>query len=123
MIKMCDIRKYHDVDPAEIQKMKEAHVVLNHVDYKPQPIVKGYTDKILTIDVTDASVKIADIPAEVKEKFTGGKGYCLRYLWDATNENTKWDSPENEIVMSAGPIAGITHYAGTGKCLYVLSLQ
>lgn len=117
MIKMCDIRKYHDVDPAEIQRMKDAHVVLNHVDYKPQPIVKGYTDKILTIDVTDASVKIADIPAEVKEKFTGGKGYCLRYLWDATNENTRWDSPENEIVMSAGPIAGITQYAGTGKML------
>ena len=79
MIKMCDIRKYHDVDPAEIQRMKDAHVVLNHVDYKPQPIVKGYTDKILTIDVTDASVKIADIPAEVKEKYCspGSEGFTI----------------------------------------------
>ena len=40
-----------------------------------------------------------------------------RYLWDATNENTRWDSPENEIVMSAGPIAGVTQYGGTGKTL------
>ena len=117
MIEMCKLERYHDVDPAEIQKMKDAHVVINKIEYKPEPIVKGYTDKILTVDVTDGSVKIADIPAEVKEKFTGGKGYCLRYLWDATNPNTKWDSPENEIVMSAGPIAGITQYAGTGKML------
>ena len=58
-----------------------------------------------------------DIPQEVKEKFIGGKGYCLRYLWDATNPDTKWNSPENAITMSAGPIAGITQYGGTGKCL------
>ena len=58
MIKMCDIRKYHDVDPAEIQKMKDAHVVLNKVEYTPRPIVKGYTDKILTIESTTAMIPL-----------------------------------------------------------------
>lgn len=117
MIKMCDVARYAEPDPQELKKMREAHTLLNRVEYNRVPLKRGYTDKILTVDVTDKSVKISDIPAEVKEKFTGGKGYCLRYLWDATNPNTRWDSPENEIVMSAGPIAGITQYGGTGKTL------
>lgn len=117
MVRLCDIPRYQDVDMAEINKMKNAHVVLNKVEYNPASLHRGYTDKILTVDVTNSAVKISDIPAEVKEKFVGGKGYCLRYLWNATNENTRWNSPENEIVMSAGPIAGITQYAGAGKML------
>ena len=40
MIKMCDIRKYHDVDPAEIQKMRDAQDVIIYVDYKTQTIDK-----------------------------------------------------------------------------------
>lgn len=117
MIHMCDVQPYAEIDMEKIARMKEAHVQLNHVDYERIPLHRGYTDKILTVDVSDASIQISDIPAEVKEKFVGGKGYALRYLWDNTNPQTRWDSPENEIVMSAGPIAGITQYAGTGKTL------
>ena len=117
MIKMCDLPRYADADMEEIKKMKEAHTVLNQVTYEPKPLYHGYTDKRLRINVTDNTIDMIDIPQEVKEKFTGGKGYCLRYLWDATNPDTKWNSPENAITMSAGPIAGITQYGGTGKCL------
>ena len=117
MIKMCDLPRYADADMEEIKKMKEAHTVLNQVTYEPKPLYHGYTDKRLRINVTDNTIDMIDIPQEVKEKFTGGKGYCLRYLWDATKPDTKWDSPENAITMSAGPIAGITQYGGTGKCL------
>lgn len=117
MIKMCDLPRYADVDMEEIRKMRDAHVVLNEVTYEPKALYRGYTDRRLTINVSDNSVNIYEIPQEVKDKFVGGKGYCLRYLWDATNENTRWDSPENEIVMSAGPIAGVTQYGGTGKTL------
>ncbi len=117
MIKMCDLPRYADADMEEIKKMKEAHTVLNQVTYEPKPLYHGYTDKRLRINVTDNTIDMIDIPQEVKEKFTGGKGYCLRYLWDATKPDTKWNSPENAITMSAGPIAGITQYGGTGKCL------
>jgi len=107
MIKMCDLPRYADADMEEIKKMKEAHVVLNQITYEPKPLYRGYTDKRLKIDVSDSSVSILDIPQEVKEKFTGGKGYCLRYLWDAVNPQTRWDSPENAVTMSAGPVAVI----------------
>jgi len=55
----------------------------------------------------------------MKEKFIGGKGYGLRLLWDATEPETKWDDPENEIIISSGPVGGITQYSGTGKSLVV----
>jgi aldehyde:ferredoxin oxidoreductase len=55
----------------------------------------------------------------MKEKFIGGKGYGLRLLWDATKPDTKWNDPENEIIISSGPIGGITQYSGTGKSLVV----
>lgn len=102
MIKMCDLPRYADADMEEIKKMKEAHTVLNQVTYEPKPLYHGYTDKRLRINVTDNTIDMIDIPQEVKEKFTGGKGYCLRYLWDATKPDTKWNSPENAITMSAG---------------------
>ena len=89
MIKMCDLPRYADADMEEIKKMKEAHTVLNQVTYEPKPLYHGYTDKRLRINVTDNTIDMIDIPQEVKEKFTGGKG----------------------------PIAGITQYGGTGKCL------
>lgn len=81
MIKMCDLPRYADADMEEIKKMKEAHTVLNQVTYEPKPLYHGYTDKRLRINVTDNTIDMIDIPQEVKEKFTGGKGYCLRYLW------------------------------------------
>ncbi|MDV7398081.1 aldehyde ferredoxin oxidoreductase N-terminal domain-containing protein, partial [Arthrospira platensis SPKY1] len=40
-------------------------------------------------------------------------------LWDATTPQTKWDDPENEIIIASGPIGGITQYSGTGKSICV----
>ena len=57
-------------------------------------------DKTLHINLTDNQIKIKDVPLEMKEKFIGGKGYGLRYLWDATTPETKWNDPENEIIIS-----------------------
>ncbi|MFC2097980.1 aldehyde ferredoxin oxidoreductase family protein, partial [Bacteroidota bacterium] len=33
--------------------------------------------------------------------------------------DTKWTDPENEIIISSGPIGGITQYSGAGKSLVV----
>ncbi len=83
------------------------------------PLSKGYTDKILYINVGTSEIKEKDVPLVMKEKFIGGKGYGLRLLWDATKPDTRWNDPENEIIISSGPIGGITQYSGTGKSLVV----
>ncbi len=99
--------------------MKETHKLLARLNYEVTPLEKGYTDKILYINLLDNSFKIKDVDPMMKDKFIGGKGYGLKLLWDATKPETKWDDPENEIVISSGPIGGITQYSGTGKSLVV----
>ncbi len=103
----------------DLHQIKAQHRLLKRWDYKWTPLDKGYTDKILYINVGETDVREKDVPPVMKEKFIGGKGYGLRLLWDATSPDTKWDDPENEIIISSGPIGGITQYSGTGKSLVV----
>ncbi len=102
-----------------VAELKTQRKTLKEVDYQKTPLLKGYTDKILYINVGTSEVKEKDVPAEMKEKFIGGKGYGLRLLWDATTPKTKWNDPENEIIISPGPVSGITQYSGAGKSLIV----
>jgi Aldehyde:ferredoxin oxidoreductase len=102
-----------------IAEMKSHHKLLASWKYEWKPVLKGYTDKTLYINLTSNEVKDKVVPPQMKEKFIGGKGYDLRLLWDATKPKTKWDDPENEIVISSGPIGGITQYSGTGKSIVV----
>ena len=103
----------------DIKSIRAQHKLLAKWDYKWTPLDKGYTDKILYINVGTSEIKEKDVPPVMKEKFIGGKGYGLRLLWDATKPDTKWDDKENEIIISSGPIGGITQYSGTGKSLVV----
>ena len=103
----------------EVAALKKTHKLLKEWAYEWTPLDKGYTDKTLYINLTDNEIKEKPVPALMKEKFIGGKGYGLRLLWDATKPDTKWDDPENEINISSGPIGGITQYSGTGKSICV----
>jgi aldehyde:ferredoxin oxidoreductase len=100
-----------------IQKMKEAHKLLNEYSYEKKDLFRGCTDKTLYINIGTNEIREKDVSADMKERFVGGKGYGMKYLWDAVNPETKWDSPENEIVIAVGPIGGITQYPGSGKSL------
>ncbi|MCX7954712.1 MAG: hypothetical protein N3A01_05930 [Bacteroidales bacterium] len=103
----------------EITKIKAAHKVLKEFTYEVTPLYRGYTDKILYINLTNNEIKIKDVPPLMKKLFIGGRGYGLKLLWDATTPTTKWNDPENEIIIGSGPIGGITQYSGTGKSIVV----
>ncbi len=103
----------------EIAEIKQGHETLLKWDYQWKALDKGYTDKSLYINLSDNKIVAKDVPAMMKEKFIGGRGYGLKMLWDATKPNTKWNDPDNEIVISSGPIGGITQYSGTGKSICV----
>jgi len=102
-----------------IAELKEGRKILKKMDYQHKELDRGYTDKILYINVGTCEVREKDVPPVMKEKFIGGKGYGLRLLWDATKPTTRWNDPENEIIISSGPVGGITQYSGAGKSLLV----
>lgn len=112
----CQSHKFSFMDISEI---KSKHISLKRWDYNWTPLAKGYTDRILYVNVGTRELKEKDVPPVMKEKFIGGRGYGLRLLWDATEPDTKWNDPANEIIISSGPIGGITQYSGTGKSLVV----
>lgn len=99
------------------KEIKGQGKVLAEFAYKPAKLDKGYTNKTLCVDVSDNSICEKKITEDMKEKFCGGRGFCLYYLWQSVNPDTKWNSPENDIVFSGGPVSGITQYPGAGKCL------
>ena len=91
--------------------------------YEQKPIVRGYTKETLYIGLgnKDGAYKFEKRPVseDMIEKFTGGRGFGLRLLWNAVKETTKWNDPENELVIAGGPCCGITQYPGAGKCYTV----
>lgn len=103
----------------DVKELKAAHKILKEMNYTVKPLYRGYTDKILYINLGSNEIKIKDVPPLMKEKFIGGKGYGLKLLWDATKPTTKWNDDENEIIIGSGPIGGITQYSGTGKSIVV----
>ncbi|MCK4264381.1 MAG: aldehyde:ferredoxin oxidoreductase, partial [Candidatus Aminicenantes bacterium] len=102
-----------------VQKMKEKHKLLKEYSYRLGELNRGYADRTLYVNISDNTINEKPVTELMKEKFIGGKGFGLRLLWDGTKDNTKWNDPENEIIISPGPIAGITQYSGTGKSLVV----
>jgi aldehyde:ferredoxin oxidoreductase len=102
-----------------IENMKSAHKLLCEYKYELKQIEKGYTNRTLYVNLSDKEVKEKPVTQLMKDKFIGGKGFGLWYLWNAVSEKTKWNDPENEIVIATGPLGGITQYPGSGKSLVV----
>jgi aldehyde:ferredoxin oxidoreductase len=100
-----------------IAKLKDKHRVVAALDYEPVPLSKGYTRQWLRVDIDNGKIDIDDVSREMIELFIGGKGFDLRLMWDEVTPETRWDSPENPICISSGPLGGTTSYSGSGKAL------
>ena len=98
---------------------KAAHKVLLQHTFEPSLPERGYTNRTLHIDLSTLKVTEKAVTPEMKEVFIGGRGFGLWYLWNAIKPTTKWNDPENDIIISPGPLAGNTAYAGSGKSLVV----
>ena len=107
--------EYHE----GIEAMKAAHKVLHESSFTPSLPEKGYTNRTLYINVGTLEVKEKPVTQQMKDVFTGGRGFGLWYLWNAITPETKWNDPENEIIITPGPLSGMTQYPGSGKSLVV----
>jgi aldehyde:ferredoxin oxidoreductase len=108
-----------EISKERLEALQSGHKILAEFQYEPSPVEKGYAGQSLYVNVSDNSVAIKPVDEAMKRTFIGGRGFDLWLLWNAVSGDTKWDSPENEVVISAGPIGGITQYPGTGKSIAV----
>jgi aldehyde:ferredoxin oxidoreductase len=102
-----------------VHEMKLAHRVLSEYSYVAPKVHRGYAGQTLYVDLSAGHIEARPVTDEMKSVFVGGKGFGLWRLWHAVSGDTKWDDPENEIVIASGPIGGTTMYPGTGKSLVV----
>ena len=102
-----------------IQTMKQAHKVLAEFTYEPGTVDQGYAGQTLHVNLSDNTITSKPVTQQMKDIFIGGRGFGLRLLWDGISADTKWDDPENEIVISSGPLGGTIGYPGAGKSLVV----
>jgi aldehyde:ferredoxin oxidoreductase len=102
-----------------LEELKQAHRVLAEYQYAVPKVHRGYAGQTLYVNVSSGQIESRPVTEEMKRIFIGGKGFGLWRLWHAVTGKTKWDNPENEIVVASGPIGGAVLYPGTGKSLVV----
>ncbi len=102
-----------------IEDIRAAHQVLAEFEYSPPKVTRGYANQTLYVNVTDNTIASKPVDPRMKHTFVGGRGFGLWLLWNAVNDSTDWHDPENEVILSSGPIGGTTSYPGSGKSIAV----
>jgi len=101
----------------KIAKMLAKHKVLAEFYYDPVELDKGYANRTLRVDIGAKEIEIRPVTQQMKDLWTGGKGFDLWLMFQEINKDTKWDSPENPICFSSGPLGGVISFPGSGKML------
>ncbi|MBC7361001.1 MAG: aldehyde ferredoxin oxidoreductase family protein [Candidatus Aminicenantes bacterium] len=74
----------------------------------------GWTGNILRINLTNRTHKKETFDEQFALKWVGGRGFALKILWDELKPGIDPLGPENKLIISVGPIAGIPA-PNTGK--------
>jgi aldehyde:ferredoxin oxidoreductase len=91
--------------------------LISEFKYDLAPVIRGYNKRSLYINLSTYEIKQKPVTELMIDKFVGGKGFDLYLMWHSVQDDTKWDSPENEICISFGPLCGNTSYPGSGKSI------
>jgi len=96
-------------------------MIIGKFKYKPVKVERGYNNRTLYINVSDMKIASKPVSQTMKDTFTGGRGFNLWLLWNALPKGriVKWDDPENEVCIAAGPLGGTPVYPGSGKSIAV----
>lgn len=74
----------------------------------------GYAGKILEIDLESGKTGVVSIKEEDQIKFLGGSGLGAKIFFDSIDPNVDPLSPENPLIVMAGPVVG-TRLPGTSR--------
>lgn len=87
--------------------------------YSKTPLVHGYANQILSIDLTGKHIAVASLEPRVRDFFIGGRGLALYFLHKRIKSDTTAYSAQNPLIFSSGPLGGIPQFPGTSKCMAV----
>jgi aldehyde:ferredoxin oxidoreductase len=87
--------------------------------FKKSPLVHGYANRILTIDLGTHMILTPELDPQVRDYFTGGRALGLYLLHKNITTQTTPDAPENPLIFSPGPLGGIPQFPGTSKCMAI----
>ena len=67
----------------------------------------GWHGKILRIDLSAATVRTGEgLPAYLMSDYIGGRGMCVRILFDEVDPRIDAFSPANKLIFATGPLTG-----------------
>jgi aldehyde:ferredoxin oxidoreductase len=66
----------------------------------------GWTGKILRVDLTRKKAVAQEFDANFAQTWLGGRGFAVKLLWDELKPGTDAFSPENKLILAAGPLTG-----------------
>ncbi len=87
--------------------------------YQASRLERGYSNRILTVDLGSGAVAAPVLDPEIRDFFIGGRGLGLYLLHRSTTSRTSPSDPENPLIFSPGPLGGVPQFPGTSKCMAV----
>jgi aldehyde:ferredoxin oxidoreductase len=89
------------------------------MNFAKRPIQRGYTNRILCIELSSGLITAPELDEQVRDYFLGGRGLGLHLLHKAITSGTKASDPENPLIIANGPLGGIPQFPGTAKAMAV----
>jgi aldehyde:ferredoxin oxidoreductase len=87
--------------------------------YSKSKLTRGYANQILTIDLGSGVINAHELDPRVRDYFVGGRALGLYLLYTRLTPNTNPYAPENPLIFSPGPLAGVPQFPGTSKCMAI----
>ncbi len=87
--------------------------------YTKSNLMRGYANTTLTIDLGSSSINVNGLDARTRDYFVGGRALGLYLLYKRVTPDTSPYAPENPLIFSPGPLAGVPQFPGTSKCMVV----
>ncbi|MGZ3593794.1 MAG: aldehyde ferredoxin oxidoreductase C-terminal domain-containing protein [Syntrophales bacterium] len=85
--------------------------------YAKSNLTRGYANKILTIDLHTGAIDAKSLDPRARDYFVGGRALGLYLLYMQVTPSTSPYAPENPLIFSPGPLAGVPNFPGTSKCM------
>ena len=62
--------------------------------------------RLLRVNLSNGAIKEEDIPKKIATDYVGGRGFCIKYLYDEVPVNTDPLGKQNKLLIGTGPLAG-----------------